>query len=274
MENKNQLKYNFDKICLLCRTYINLCYVYQIKTILAETLGKHIGRYFMESERLSKQKLVGSIKKDFPFWSDNTINMYLSKLKKEGVINAPSRGIYEMDRSIPFQPNISNNLKRLFNKVKREFPYIAFCIWDTLWLNDFMRHQPFKHYVVIEVEKDASESVFAFLTESNKNVFFNPGEEIFDRYIHNQDKVLIVKNMVSESPLMEKDKINIPALEKLLVDMLIDTTLFSAQQNEREFIMRSVMQKYTLNQLKMRRYAVRRNREEEIEILINISLAK
>ncbi|MHC8948767.1 DUF6577 family protein [Sphingobacterium hungaricum] len=241
---------------------------------MTQALEKHIGRYFKESERLSKQKLVGSIKKDFPSWSDNTINMYLSKLKKEGVINAPSRGIYEMDSNIPFQPNISNNLKRVFYKVKREFPYINFCIWDTVWLNDFMRHQPFKHYVVIEVEKDASESVFAFLTETNKNVFFNPDEKIFDRYIHNQDEVLIVKNMFSESPLIEKGKINVPALEKLLVDMLIDTTLFSAQQNEKDFIMRTVKQKYTLNELKMRRYAVRRNREEEIEKLINIGLAK
>lgn len=241
---------------------------------MAETLEKHISNYFKRNERLSKQKLVESIKMDFPSWSENTINVYLSRLKKEGIINAPSRGIYELDSNMPFQPNISNRLKKIFNKVKREFPYIDFCIWDTVWLNDFMRHQPFKHYVVMEVEKDASESVFTFLTESIKNVFFNPDEEIFDRYIHNQDGVIIVKNMVSESPLVEKDKISIPALEKLLVDMLIDTSLFSAQQNEKEFIMRSVMDKYTLNELKMRRYAVRRNRDREIDKLINISLAK
>ncbi len=241
---------------------------------MAETLEKHIGHYFKESERLSKQKLVGSIKSDFPDWSDNTINMYLSKLKKEGVINTPSRGIYELDSSTPFRPNISKLLKRIFNKVKREFPYINFCIWDTVWLNDFMRHQPFKHYIVLEVEKDACESVFGFLSETMKNVFLNPDEELFDRYISNLDEVVIIKNMVSEAPLIEEQKIVVPALEKLLVDMLIDTALFSAQQNEKEFIMRSVMQKYTLNELKMRRYAVRRNREEEIEKLINISLAK
>lgn len=241
---------------------------------MAETLEKHIGRYFKGNERLSKQKLVEVIKKDFPDWADNTINMYLSKLKKEGIISSPSRGIYEMDSHTLFQPNISTTLKRIFNKVKREFPYISFCVWDTVWLNDFMRHQPFKHYTVVEVEKDASESVFAFLTDTIKSVFFNPDEEIFDRYIHNQDEILIVKNMVSEPPLIEKDKIIIPALEKLLVDMLIDTSLFSAQQNEKEFIMRSVMEKYTLNELKMRRYAVRRNREEEIDELIDINLAK
>lgn len=241
---------------------------------MPEALEKHISRYFKGNERLPKQKLVDSIKKDFPDWSDNTINIYLSKLKKEGVINAPSRGVYELGSSTPYQPNISTTLKRIFNKIKKGFPYITFCVWDSVWLNDFMQHQPFKHYVVIEIEKDASESVFTFLTEIKKNVFFNPDEEIFDRYINNQDGVLIVKNMISESPLIEIDKIVVPALEKLLVDMLIDTALFSAQQNEKGFIMRSVMQKYTLNELKMRRYAVRRNREEEIENLINISLAK
>ncbi len=253
--------------------YKSILYLPQ-KRILTEVLEKHIGQYFTESERLSKQKLVGLIKGDFPAWSDNTINMYLSKLKKEGVINSPSRGIYKLDSLTTFQPNISTTLKRIFNKIKREFPYISFCIWDSVWLNDFMRHQPFKYYVVIEVEKEASESVFAFLTEAIKNVFFNPDEEIFDRYIHNQEEVLIVKNMVSESPLIEKEKIVIPTLEKLLVDMLIDTALFSAQQSEKGFIIRRVMEKYTLNELKMRRYAVRRNREREIVELININLAK
>lgn len=241
---------------------------------MTEALVKHIGRYFTGNEKLSRQRLVGSIKKDFPQWSDNTINMYLSKLKKEGVINAPSRGIYEFDGNSTFQPKISNELIRVFNKIKREFPYITFCVWDSIWLNGFMRHQPFKQYVVIEVEKDASESVFGFLSETMKNVFINPGKEIFDRYIHSLDEAVIVKNLVSEAPVMEVQKVVIPALEKLLVDMLIDTDLFSSQQNEKEFIMRIAMDKFALNELKMRRYAVRRNRIKEIDKLINIGLAK
>lgn len=241
---------------------------------MAAALEKHIGRYFKGNERLPKQKLVGSIKKDFPDWSDNTINMYLSRLKKKGVIHSPSRGIYELDRHTSFQPNISTTLKRIFNKIKREFPYIAFCVWDTVWLHDFMRHQPFKHYIVLEVEKDACESVFGYLSETMKNIFLNPDEELFDRYISNLDGVVIIKNMVSEAPLIEEQKVIIPSLEKLLVDMLIDTALFSAQQSEKEFIMRSVVKKYTLNELKMRRYAIRRNREKEINELINIGLAK
>lgn len=240
---------------------------------MGEALKKHISYYFKENERLSKQKLAGSMKRDFSAWSDNTINMYLSKLKKEGIISTPSRGIYELGGNAPFQPNISTHLKRIFNKIKREFPYIRFCVWDSVWLNDFMCHQPFKHYIVVEVEKEACEQVFGLLRETMKNVFLNPDEELFDRYISNLDKAIIVKNMVSESPLTQQQKIVVPALEKLLVDMLIDTALFSAQQNEKEFIIQSAMRKYTLNELKMRRYAIRRNREQEINELINIILA-
>lgn len=56
--------------------------------------------------------------------------------------------------------------------------------------------------------------------------------------------------------------------------MLIDTALFSAQQNEKEFIMQSAMKKVTLNELKMRRYAIRRNREKEIDELLSIISAQ
>lgn len=241
---------------------------------MAETLEQHIERYFRESERLSKQKLVTSIKEDFPHWSDNTINMYLSKLKKEGKISTPSKGIYELGSISLFKPEVSDALKKIYTKIKREFPYITFCVWDSAWLYGLMRHQPFKRYLVVEVEKDASEPVFGFLSETIKNVFLNPDEEIFERYIQNVDEVVIVKNMVSEAPLTEVQKIVIPALEKLLVDMLADKNLFSAQQNETEFIMKTAMDKFAINELKMKRYALRRNRENEVEKLINISLAK
>ena len=241
---------------------------------MLRTLEQHIDHYFKGSDKLSKDSLVFSIKKDFPNWSENTINMYLSRLKKDGVINNPSRGFYEIGNIEHFHPKISVNLRRIYNKVNRDFPYISFCVWDTIWFNDFMIHQPFKNYIVLEVEKGACESVFSFLSQSIKNVFFNPDEEIFERYIHNLDEVVIVKNLISESPLIEKDKIIIPTLEKLLVDMLADTSIFSAQQNEKEVIIKNLYQRYSLNEPRMRRYASRRNKEKEIDEIIKISLAK
>ena len=55
--------------------------------------------------------------------------------------------------------------------------------------------------------------------------------------------------------------------------MTIDTNLYAAQQSEIRFIYDSIFNKYEINKNKMKRYAYRRNRELEVEKLINITLA-
>lgn len=136
-----------------------------------------------------------------------------------------------------------------------------------------MRHQLFVNYRVIEVEKDATDQVFYFLSEHYKNVFLNPDEEIFDRYIANAKDVIIVKNLVTEAPTVELEKIIIPTLEKLLVDMLIDDGLFGALQSELNFIYENALKNYTINILQMKRYALRRNREQKVKELLYKTMA-
>ena len=69
-------------------------------------------------------------------------------------------------------------------------------------------------------------------------------------------------------------KINVPTLEKILVDIIADEKLFSAQQGELEFIYKRAFDKYNINESKMKRYASRRNRETEIKNQTNIITAK
>jgi hypothetical protein len=138
-----------------------------------------------------------------------------------------------------------------------------------------MRHQPFKNYTIIEVDKEASEQVFNTVNEFIKNVYINPDKEIFERYISsNTEEVIIIKNLVTESPTVKSNKIEIPALEKLLVDIIIDKELFAAQQGELDFIYKSAFNKYAVNTAKMKRYAIRRNKENELERMINTNFIK
>jgi len=128
-----------------------------------------------------------------------------------------------------------------------------------------MKHQPFHHYLVVEVEKVAAEAVFSFLNLSLKNVFLNPDEEIFDRYISNFEDVVIVKNLISEAPLLEVHQVYIPAIEKLIVDIKTDVNLFSAQHDEFEYIIKSISEMYIINKARMERYAKRRNKQSDIK---------
>jgi hypothetical protein len=242
---------------------------------VTKTIENTIESYFKSNPQLSREELGSLINRDFPELSEGTISVYLSKLKKAGKINNPARGIYSITDKQIFNPEVTQNLKKLYNKIHKEFPFIEICVWTTKWLSDLMRHQPFKNYTIIEVDKEASEQVFNTVNEFIKNVYINPDEEIFERYISsNTEEVTIIKNLVTESPTVKNNKIGIPALEKLLVDIIIDKELFAAQQGDLNFIYKTAFNKYDINELKMKRYAARRNRETEVEKLINISLAK
>ena len=164
---------------------------------------------------------------------------------------------------------MSPNLRRIYNKVKKELPFINFCIWGSRWFNEFMIHQLFKYHIVVEVEKEAADSVFNTITDFSKYVFLKPDAEIFRRYIINYQEVIIVKSLISESPLQEFDGIKVPCIEKLLIDCLIDNDLFAAQQDELENIYQSVFNKYLINTNKIRRYARRRNQLTEFDNKIN-----
>jgi DNA-binding PadR family transcriptional regulator len=242
---------------------------------VTNTIENTIENYFKSNTQLSREKLVSLINKDFPDLSLGTITVYLSKLKKAGVINNPARGIYSITDKQIFNPEINQNLKKIYNKIHKDFPFIEICVWNTKWLSDLMRHQPFKNFTIIEVDKEAEEQVFNTVSEWTKNVYFNPDEEILERYIStNTEEITIIKNLVTEAPTTKNNKIEIPTLEKLLVDILIDKELFAAQQGELDVIFKSAFDKYEINKAKMKRYAARRNREEEVEKIINISLAK
>ena len=242
---------------------------------MAKTIENTIEGYFKTNTHLSREELGKLINGDFPELSEGTITVYLSKLKKAGKVNNPARGIYSITDKQIFNPEINQNLKKNYNKIHKEFPFIDICVWNTKWLSDLMRHQPFKNFTIIEVDKEAGEQVFNAISERMKNVYFNPKEEILERYISsNTEEVTIIKNLVSESPTVKNNKIEVPTLEKLLVDIIIDKELFSAQQGELDFIFKSAFDKYDINEAKMKRYATRRNREKELERIMNISLAK
>lgn len=241
---------------------------------MEKIVENHIIRYFDNKDALSKKDLMELLKNDFPTWSDNTINVYLYKLKKKSVIGNISRGIYTVGKIQLFTPKINNELKKIASRIHKGFPFVTYCVWNSSWLNDLMRHQPFKNFTIVEIEKIAAEQVFNELNSSFQNTFINPDEIFFERYISSLDNVIIIKKLHSEAPILKRNDLTIPTLEKILVDIVIDNTLFAAQQGELNFIYKTAFNKYDINESKMKRYAARRNREREVEKLINISLAK
>ena len=232
------------------------------------TLEENLAGYFRKAANLSRTQLVHAITKDYPSLQEATVKVYLSKLKKLGVLFNPSRGVYSLQKKADFRPAIEPKLKSLYKKIQAAMPYASVCVWDTKWLNSYMRHQPFKYYTVVEADKDVLESLHG-LFSTQYTAFIDPDTTTFGFYVAYADHAVILRPLVSEAPLDVVRKVNIPSLEKLMVDMLIDTDLFAAQQSEIQDIFKTAFERHTLNIRKMKRYAMRRNRGTEIERLLN-----
>jgi hypothetical protein len=234
----------------------------------------NIKTLFTQKPHVKTTELLGFLENIYPGTNEASLRWHIHKLKDQGIIKQLGRGLYSLNSKPGFDPSISTTLRKLYNETARNFPFINLCIWDSRWFNEFMLHQAFKHYLVVEVEKEAVESVFYRLTEKHKNIFFNPGQEIYDKYIASLDEATIIIPLISESPLRQSQKINIPSLEKLLVDCLTNDNLFRAQQNDLKYIFQTAFEKYDLNAGKMKRYAKRRNQGQKLEELMNKYSAK
>lgn len=260
-EKKVNLFQCFGKMTYFCQIFNH--------HILDNTLENNIKELFSKKPLLKTSELLEFLQKVYPNVGDTTLYWRLHELRDKGIINRLGRGVYALTQKPGYLPELPLSLKRLYGLIRSNFPLITFCVWDSHWFNEFMVHQAFRHYYVIEVEKDAAESVFYRLSEKSKNIFLNPKKEIFDKYIVNLDEAIIINSLLSEAPLQKTKNFNIPTLEKLLVDCLVGDELFAAQQNDIEYIIQTAFERYNINPNKIKRYANRRNIKDKVETILS-----
>lgn len=180
-----------------------------------------------------------------------------------GVLTRIGRGKFALGLGKTYIPEIEKKLKTINSKLKKEFPYLKICLWNTSALNEFMIHQPGRFYIMVEVEKDAAQSVFFFLKEAKYSVFLEPTKDLIEKYLPDKNETLIIKSLVTEAPLQKIDGINTVTIEKMLVDIFCDDVIFSAQQgSEMRTIFQEAISKYVVNENRMLRYADRRRKKE------------
>jgi hypothetical protein len=219
---------------------------------------------FRGAAHVSVEEIITFLHRRTPSLNRKTIQWRIHDLTNRGIIQHISRGVYSFIERKDYVPSPSPTLKRMFNMVRSELPYATFCVWETRWFNEFMTLQIFKNDLVVDAEKDVAELVHEHLVGLKPYVFYNPGKDIFDKYIFHREGAVIVRSMVSEAPTLQVGDIVCASLEKLLIDCLADTKMFSAQQEQLDTIYENAFKRYKININAMRRYASRRNRLEAL----------
>lgn len=190
-----------------------------------------------------------------------TINWRIYKLIDLGILKRVGRGKYSLGEQKIFTPEITSDIESIYSMVGKQFPYLEKSIWTTKWLNQWMLHIPNTHLIILEVEKEAEENVFYHLKESRKNVFLYTEEGIINKYADDDTDIVIIKNLITDSPLQNIKTVEVPTIEKIVVDLIVDTELYSAYQGrDLDSIIENAVEYYTINNDKLLRYANRRRK--------------
>ena len=212
----------------------------------------------------TRKDLLNAVRSGMKNISEGSLVVLLNRMLAENKIIRVSYGKYKLNEDLKY------DFLYKPRHIKEKFPFTDYCIWQPSIFASMMLHVPAVRTTLVDVEREAMESVFMSLQnmEFAIPVFLNPKQEDADRYITNRD-MIIVRPLVKEAPIDIIDGCPVPTLEKMLVDAISDKELQHLQGNELYTIYSNAFSDYEIKMPRLLRYAARRNRKQKVEQIIN-----
>lgn len=218
----------------------------------------------------SRKELIANLRSQNQLENPASLSEQLNRLLKSGQLIRLEHGIYTLPDKTKkdFSIVCSEEMKRINQQLKTQFPFAAYCIWPGSTLLPYMHHIPSLGFVLVDVEREVAESVFNLLnSDSTKRVYLMPSSTDFERYI-NTNEAIIIRPLISESPVQLVEGINTPTIEKILVDIVGDVEFSFLQGVEINYVYNTIFEKHNINKNKLLRYASRRGRKQLVEDLL------
>jgi hypothetical protein len=223
----------------------------------------------------TRKELIADLKSENQIGSPGILSEQLNRLLKSGQLIRLERGVYKLpdDAKKDFSVVCSDEMKKINQQIKNQISFVDCCLWSCSALFPYMNHIPKPNLMFVDIGREVAELVFNHLNaNSNKRVFLMPSLTDFERYI-STNEAIIIRPLITESPLQLVEGINTPAIEKILVDVVGDIEFSFLQDSEINYFYTTIFERHNVNKNKLLRYATRRGRKEEIEqLLINNKL--
>jgi len=194
----------------------------------------------------------------------NTLNWRIFNMVNNGILTRTSKGQFRIGANVDIESELPDLVIKIHNLIKKKFPYLRYCIWDTNLVRSLSLHVPSQLITIVDVEIDGVEAVFHCLQEKFKNVFLLPDQTMIDKYVAASKVPIIVKVLISEAPVIKIQGKLTPSIEKILVDILFEKEFLMYQGSEMAFIFRNAFESYPIKISKMMRYATRKRKKEEL----------
>lgn len=211
----------------------------------------------------------------YPNGSVRSMDTELRQMVAAGMLERTGYGQFRLCPDVKplYIPVVSPEMKTLYSGIKEKYPYAKFCIWQARAVSSFMQHVPSIDILILETDRSAVEAVYDDVRElvDGRTVLLRPNEKEYRFYASGMPS-LLVKNLISEAPVIRVDGVTTASLEKILVDATIAPKFEFTRGSELYTIFENADQMYHIGKKTMLRYAARRGKKEEIERLIESTM--
>lgn len=231
-------------------------------------LERHIVDYANGHPTFTASELAAATP-DTLLQSRATLEWYLSQLSREGKLGRIGKGRYSAKALSPFVPDESETDKDLSALLQQWYPDATFCIYKGTVFAPLQHHLSYNALTYIETQRELTETLFHRFQDEGRRVFHRPDKKVFYDYVDISQPGLIIKPLISGSPLQVMGGVTLPMLEKLLVDIRCDSDFDYMGGGEAFRMLENAASLFTFNTTKLLRYAGRRHCREEFENDLN-----
>lgn len=195
---------------------------------------------------LEKKREVSSadFKDMMPGAPEQTVFSRIRSLERKGLIYESGRGRYSLGAKPVYKAKVSPRMLELNKLLVGEFVGASLCI-STLDESN----------IIVETDRKVVDKMLVFLRGRYLNVF------TFREAIANRSALkdaIVVKALITDSPLVSFEEMNAPSLEKTLVDLVADKDFFRLDDEAIHKEFQRAFEVYPINRNRLVRYAGRR----------------
>ena len=208
----------------------------------------------------------------------STIENFINKSQSERIILPINKSIFWKTQKANFDDvALTKDDIKLYKFLSKNFPNINFTIWNTKFFNDFIEHTIPYSNTIIETDKDILEDAYHSIDNFKNIILLNPSKQECEKYMYLKNIIILKKEIKNMPTMILKNKIRVPKLEKILVDLFSEKAILQQYQgNEMVNIYNAIFEKYVINMTTLLRYSKNRGCKEQIISYIknNISFPK
>ncbi len=221
----------------------------------------------IKKESFTRQDILKSACKGISGFKETDMRNLLEGLMEDGSLVRVGRNLYMRRNDAvserEYVPVYSEEALKLIGDIRDRNHYVDFQVWELNWFNEFLVHMVARNIVFLDVENEGCEFVYTSLYEDYiGRMLLKPSPKELLYYV--QPEGIIIERQVSESPRRKENGYETP-IEKLIVELFANKILRSMiSQGDYPHMLDSIFDKYSVDQVKMLRYARRRNKKDEL----------